>query len=54
LVSWAPARHGRATIGEAAKVTGANRNTVKDRALAERKHLARHGTGRLWADARYA
>ena len=39
---------GRITVGEAAKATGANRNTVKDhiRALAEAKHLDRHGAGR--------
>jgi Fic family protein len=42
---------GRVTIAEAAKVTGASRNTVKDhvRALTDRKHLARHGAGRgVW------
>ncbi len=40
--------HGRITVGEAAKVTGSNRNTVKDhiRALAENGHLERHGAGR--------
>jgi Fic family protein len=39
---------GRVTIAEAVKVTGASRNTVKDhvRALADRKHLTRHGAGR--------
>jgi Fic family protein len=39
---------GRVTIAEAAKVTGASRNTVKDhvRALVDRKHLMRHGAGR--------
>ncbi|MBF0247214.1 MAG: Fic family protein [Alphaproteobacteria bacterium] len=39
---------GRITVGEAAKATGASRNTVKDhvRALAENGHLERHGAGR--------
>jgi Fic family protein len=39
---------GRVTIAEAAKVTGASRNTVKDhvRTLTDRKHLTRHGAGR--------
>jgi Fic family protein len=39
---------GRVTIAEAAMVTGASRNTVKDhmRMLADRKHLTRHGAGR--------
>ena len=39
---------GRVTIAEAAKATGASRNTVKDhvRTLTDRKHLARHGAGR--------
>jgi len=40
--------HGRVTIAEAAKATGASRNTIKDhvRALTDRKHLTRHGAGR--------
>ena len=39
---------GRVTIAEAAKATGASRNTIKDhvRALADRKHLTQHGAGR--------
>jgi Fic family protein len=39
---------GRVTIAEAARATGASRNTVKDhvRTLTDRKHLARHGAGR--------
>jgi len=40
--------HGRVTISEAAKVTGASRNTIKDhiKALTEKGQLARHGAGR--------
>ena len=40
--------HGRITVGEAARATGTNRNTVKDhiRALAKNGHLERHGAGR--------
>lgn len=40
--------HGRITVGDAAKVIGVSRNTVKDhiRALAENGHLERHGAGR--------
>jgi len=40
--------HGRITVGEAAKATASNRNTVKDhiRALAGNGHLERHGAGR--------
>ena len=36
------------TISEAAKGTGASRNTIKDhiKALTEKGHLARHGAGR--------
>jgi Fic family protein len=39
---------GRVTIAEAAKATGASRNTVKDhvRTLTDNKHLTRHGAGR--------
>jgi len=39
---------GRVTIADAAKVTGASRNTIKDhvRALTARRHLTRHGAGR--------
>lgn len=43
--------HGRVTIGEAIKLTGASRNTLKQhfRALVERGTLARHGSGRgVW------
>lgn len=42
-------RHrGRVTVAEAVKVTGANRNTIKDhfKALTRASHLARHGAGR--------
>jgi Fic family protein len=42
---------GRITVAEAAKATGANRNTVKGhlKALTDRGHLARHGAGRgVW------
>ena len=40
--------HGRITVGEAARATGSNRNTVKDhiRELAKNGHLERHGAGR--------
>lgn len=39
---------GRITVAEAAKLTGANRNTIKDHlsALTRAGHLARHGKGR--------
>lgn len=39
---------GRVTVADAAKVTGANRNTIKDhlKALTQAKHLQRHGAGR--------
>jgi Fic family protein len=39
---------GRITVAEAAKLTGANRNTIKDhlRALTRAGHLTRHGKGR--------
>ena len=43
--------HGRVTIGEAIKLTGASRNTLKQhfRALVERGHLNQHGSGRgVW------
>lgn len=46
---------GRITIGEAVKLTGANRNTVKKHfaALVEANHLAQHGTGKgTWYDRR--
>ena len=47
--------HGRVTIGEAIKLTGASRNTLKQhfRTLAERGTLNRHGSGRgVWYDLR--
>ena len=39
---------GRVTVGEAAKMTGASRNTVKDhvKALTAKGYLTRHGAGR--------
>ncbi len=39
---------GRVSVGEAARITGASRNTVKDhvRRLAANGHLSRHGAGR--------
>ena len=43
--------HGRVTIGEAIKLTGASRNTLKQhfRALVERRMLDQHGSGRgVW------
>jgi Fic family protein len=45
--------HGRVTIGEAIKLTGASRNTLKQhfRALVERRTLSQHGSGRgVWYD----
>nr|WP_269457660.1 DUF977 family protein [Nitrosomonas ureae] len=47
--------HGRVTIGEATKLTGAGRNTLKQhfRALVERGTLRQHGSGRrVWYDLR--
>ena len=40
--------HGRVTVAEAVKATGANRNTIKDhlRKLTRMGHLRRHGAGR--------
>lgn len=40
--------HGRVTIGDMIRVTGASRNTLKEhfRRLQERGHLVRHGTGK--------
>lgn len=40
--------HGRITVAEAAKVTGASRNTIKDhlKALTRAGHLQKHGAGR--------
>lgn len=47
--------HGRITIGEAIKLTGANRNTLKQhfRTLVERGHLNQQGGGRgVWYELR--
>jgi Fic family protein len=47
--------HGRITIGEAIKLTGASRNTLKlhFRALTELGHLNLHGSGRgVWYELR--
>ncbi|TAN77782.1 MAG: Fic family protein [Gallionella sp.] len=47
--------HGRVTIGEAVKLTGASRNTLKQhfRMLVERGHLNQHGSGRgVWYELR--
>ena len=47
--------HGRVTIGEAVKLTGASRNTLKQhfRGLVERGHLSQHGSGRgVWYELR--
>lgn len=47
--------HGRVTIGEVIKLTGASRNTLKQhfRALVERGTLHQHGSGRgVWYDLR--
>jgi predicted HTH transcriptional regulator len=39
---------GRVTVADAAKVTGANRNTIKDhlKALTRAGHIEKHGAGR--------
>jgi Fic family protein len=47
--------HGRVTIGEAVKLTGASRNTLKQhfRVLVERGHLNQRGSGRgVWYELR--
>ncbi len=47
--------HGRVTIGEAIKLTGVSRNTLKQhfRALVERGYLNQHGSGRgVWYELR--
>lgn len=47
--------HGRVTIGDAIKLTGASRNTLKQhfRALVERGNLNQHGSGRgVWYELR--
>ncbi|HUF61058.1 MAG TPA: DUF977 family protein, partial [Verrucomicrobiales bacterium] len=40
--------HGRVTVAETARVSGASRNTIKDhlKALVEQGHLTLHGAGR--------
>ena len=47
--------HGRVTIGEAIRLTGASRNTLKQhfRALVEQAHLNQRGSGRgVWYELR--
>ncbi len=47
--------NGRITMGEAIRLTGSNRNTLKQhfRALVERGHLGKHGGGRgVWYELR--
>ena len=47
--------HGRITIGDAIKLTGGSRNTLKGhfRNLVERGHLTQHGSGRgVWYELR--
>jgi Fic family protein len=47
--------HGRVTIGDAIRLTGASRNTLKQhfRNLVERQHLNQHGSGRgVWYEIR--
>jgi len=47
--------HGRVTIGEAIRLTGASRNTLKQhvRNLVERRYLNQHGSGRgVWYELR--
>ncbi len=47
--------HGRVTIGDAIRLTGASRNTLKQhfRSLVERGYLNQHGSGRgVWYDLR--
>ncbi len=41
-------QHGRATMGEIIRLTGASRNTLKEHLaqLVAKRHLARHGTGK--------
>jgi len=41
-------QHGRVTIGEMTRLTGASRNTLKEhfRNLVEKRHLTRHGNGK--------
>ncbi len=54
VVDWTR-EHGRITIGEAIRLTGASRNTLKlhFRQLVERGHLTQHGAGRgVWYELR--
>lgn len=47
--------HGRVTMGDAIRLTGGNRNTLKQhfRALVEQGHLVQHGAGRgVWYELR--
>ncbi|MGB2902686.1 MAG: hypothetical protein WBJ68_11245 [Candidatus Dechloromonas phosphoritropha] len=47
--------HGRITMGDAIRLTGGNRNTLKQhfRALVEQGHLGQHGAGRgVWYELR--
>lgn len=47
--------HGRVTMGDAIRLTGGNRNTLKEhfRALLQRGHLSQHGSGRgAWYELR--
>jgi Fic family protein len=47
--------HGRITMGDVIRLTGGNRNTLKQhfRALVERAYLSRHGSGRgVWYELR--
>ena len=47
--------HGRITMGDAIRLTGGNRNTLKQhfRALVEQGHLDQHGAGRgVWYELR--
>ncbi len=41
-------QHGRATMGEIMRLTGTSRNTLKEHLaqLVDKRHLARHGTGK--------
>jgi Fic family protein len=41
-------QHGRVTMADMIRATGSSRNTLKDhfRSLVEKRHLARHGTGK--------
>jgi DeoR/GlpR family transcriptional regulator of sugar metabolism len=41
-------QHGRVTMADMVRATGASRNTLKDhfRSLVEKGHLTRHGSGK--------